>query len=47
MVFQCEFNGDVCFMIEVTIYGNTGKHISVIYGLEGFFDADLMVMSVL
>jgi hypothetical protein len=45
--FKCEFDGDVCFVIRVTIYGNTGKHISVIYVLEQFFDANSMVMAVL
>jgi hypothetical protein len=25
VVFQCEFNGDVCIVIGVTIYSNTGK----------------------
>ena len=36
VVFWCGFNGDGCFVIGVTIYGNTGKHISVIYVLEWF-----------
>src|ERR1700683_51216 len=31
------------FVIRVTIYGNTSKHISVIYVLEWFFDVNLMV----
>ena len=45
-VFQCEFKCDVHFVIRVTIYGNSGKHISVIYVLEQIFDVNLMVMSV-
>jgi len=47
VVFRCEFNGDVRFVIGVTIYGNSGKHISVIYVLERIFDVNSMVMSVL
>ena len=35
-VFQCEFNGDVHWVIRVTIYGNTDKYTSVIYHLEQF-----------
>jgi hypothetical protein len=46
MVFQCEFNNDVCFMIGVTIYGKTGKHTSVIHLLEQFFNVNSMVMFV-
>ena len=45
-VFQCEFNGDVHFVIGVTIYGNTSKCVSVIYVLDQFFDVSSMVMSV-
>ena len=29
-------NSDGCCVIGVTIYGNTRKHISVIYGLKSF-----------
>ena len=47
VVFQCEFNGDVCFVIGVTIYGNSSKHISVLCVLEWFFDVNSMVMSIL
>src|ERR1700736_1343796 len=32
-----EFNGDVDFMIRVTIYGKSGKHTSVIHLREPFF----------
>jgi len=46
-VFWREFNGDVHFVIRMTICGNSGKHISVIYGSEQFFDVNSMVMSVL
>ena len=35
--FLSEFDGDVCFVIRVTIYGNTSKHTRVIYVLEQFF----------
>ena len=43
--FQCEFNGDVGFVIGVTVYGRIGKHTRVIHHLELFFDMNLMVMS--
>ncbi len=33
-------------MTRVTIYGNNGKHVNVIYILEQIFDVNLMVMSV-
>ena len=46
-IFQCEFNGDVSFVIRMTIYGKSGKHTSVIHLWEPFFDVNLMVMSVL
>ena len=46
-VFWCEFNGDVRFVIGVTIYGNTGKCGSVIHVLDQFFDVNSMVMSIL
>jgi len=46
VVFRCEFNGDVRFVIGVTIYGNRGKPISVIYVLSGFL-MNSMVMFVL
>ena len=48
-VFLCEINGDVRFVNGVTIciYGNTRKHISVIYGFKQFFDVNSMVMFVL
>ena len=46
-VFGCKFNGDVCLMIGVTIYGNIDKCVSVIYILELFFDVNSMVMSIL
>jgi hypothetical protein len=36
-VFWCEFNGDVHFVIMLTIYGNTDKYVGVIYVLEPFF----------
>ena len=36
-IFQCEFNGDVSFMIRVTIYGKSGKHTSMINFQEPFF----------
>ena len=45
--FQREFNGDVSFVIRMTIYGKSGKHTSVIHLWEPFFDVNLMVMSVL
>jgi len=45
--FQCEFNGDVCFMIRVTIYGKSSKQIRVIHFLEPFLDMNSMVMFVL
>ena len=44
VVFWYEFDGNVHFVIGVTIYGNTSKHISVIYVLERFFDANSMVV---
>jgi len=34
-------------VIGVTIYGNSGKHISVLCVLEWFFDVNSMVMFVL
>jgi hypothetical protein len=34
-------------VIGVTIYGNRGQPISVIYVLDRFFDVNSMVMSVL
>ena len=37
----------VATLIGVTIYGNSGKHISVLCVLEWFFDVNSMVMSVL
>src|ERR1700691_6296778 len=40
-IFQWEFNGDVCCVIRVTIYGNTGKYAGVIYHLEPFFNGDV------
>ena len=46
-VFWREFNGDVRFVIRMTIYGNSGKHISVIYGFERFFDVNSVVKCVL
>jgi hypothetical protein len=46
-VFRCEFNGDVCLVIGMTIYGNTNKCMSVIYVLELFFDVNSIVMFVL
>ena len=45
-VFWCEFNGNVCLVIRVTIYGNTGKCGSVIHVLDRFFDVNSMAMSV-
>ena len=45
-IFRHEFNGDVGFMIRVTIYGKSGKHTSVIHLREPFFDVNSMVMSV-
>ena len=46
-IFRREFNGDVSFVIQVTIYGKSGKHTSVIHFQEPFFDVNSMVMSVL
>jgi hypothetical protein len=45
--FLIKFNGDFHFMIGVTIYGNTNKHISATYILEQFFGVNSMVMWVL
>ena len=45
-IFWCEFNGDVCCVIKVTIYGNTNKYTSVVYHLELFFNVNSMVMSI-
>ena len=45
-VFWCEFNGDVCCVIKVAIYGNTNKYTSVVYHLEPFFNVNSMVMSI-
>ena len=45
-IFQCEFNGDVGFVIRVTIYGKSGKHTSVIHLWEPFFNVNSMVMLV-
>ena len=45
-IFQCELNGDVSFMIRVTIYDKSGKHTCVIHLQEPFFDVNSMVMSV-
>ena len=44
--FQHEFNGDVGFMIGVTIYSKSGKHASVIHLWEPFFNMNSMVMLV-
>ena len=45
-IFRREFNGDVSFVIRVTIYGKSGKHTSVIHFQEPFFDVNSTVMSV-
>ena len=45
-VFRCEFNGDVSFVIRVTIYGKSGKHTSVIHFQAPFFDVNSTVMLV-
>ena len=45
-IFRHEFNGDVGFMIRVTIYGKSSKPTSVIHLREPFFDMNSMVMSV-
>ena len=37
----------VCFVIGVTIYSKTAKHVSVIYVLKSFFNVNSMVMFVL
>jgi len=46
-VLEWNFNGSVHFVIGVTTYGNTRKHIIVIYVLVWFFDVNSVVMSVL
>ena len=43
-ISQCEFNGDVSFVIRVTIFGKSGKHTSVIHLREPFFDVNSTVM---
>ena len=46
-IFQSEFNGDVGFIIRVTIYGKSSKYTSMIHFQEPFFNVNLTVMSVL